>query len=197
MNNFTFGDENFGYYETIAGGAGAGDGWNGQSGVHTHMTNTRITDVEIIERRYPVLMRQFTLRPNSGGNGKWTGGDGVIRDLQFLKPLDMGILSERRSYHPFGLVGGEDAKCGINLIVTRDGRVLTLGPKNTYPLRPGDRFRVLTPGGGGYGAAKDKGKDKDKDHDDKQHTESLHPATMHTTWGSGSVAQRDAAQLSA
>lgn len=105
MNNLTFGDATFGYYETIAGGAGAGPTWDGRSGVHTHMTNTRITDPEILERRYPVLLREFSLRRGSGGNGMHRGGDGVIRRLQFRKPLNVSILSERRARAPFGMNG--------------------------------------------------------------------------------------------
>ena len=101
MNNFTCGDETFGYYETICGGAGAGPTWNGISGVHTHMTNTRITDPEIVERRYPMLVREFSLRNNSGGIGKFNGGDGVIREFEFLTSLSLGILSERRAFRPY------------------------------------------------------------------------------------------------
>jgi 5-oxoprolinase (ATP-hydrolysing) len=106
MNNFTFGNDRFGYYETVGGGAGAGDGWHGQTGVHTHMTNTRITDPEILERRYPVLLRQFAVRRGSGGQGKFNGGDGLVRELEFLEQLNMGILSERRVFAPYGLEGG-------------------------------------------------------------------------------------------
>ena len=150
MNNLTFGDENFGYYETIAGGSGAGPTWNGTSGVQVHMTNTRSTDIEVIERRYPVLMRQFKLRSDSGGKGQYTGGNGVIRDIQFLKPLDVGILSERRSFEPYGLNGGSNGARGLNEIITlQDNKVITLGPRNTYPIQPGDRIRIHTPGGGG------------------------------------------------
>ena len=93
MNNFTFGDETMGYYETIAGGAGAGPGWHGQHGIHTHMTNTRITDAEILELRYPVLLREFSLRKDSGGAGRWRGGDGVVREIQFLKVRVIFFLS--------------------------------------------------------------------------------------------------------
>ena len=107
MNNLTFGDARFGYYETIAGGAGAGDGWHGRSGVHTHMTNTRITDPEILERRYPVILRRFGLRGGSGGRGAWRGGDGVVREIQFRVPLTVSILSERRATCPYGIHGGE------------------------------------------------------------------------------------------
>jgi len=113
--------EGWGYYETIAGGAGAGPGWIGASGVHTHMTNTRITDGEsrfllrtlltiVFERRYPVILREFSLRPGSGGKGKYPGGDGVVRDIEFRIPCQVSILSERRVYRPYGLHGGDDAE---------------------------------------------------------------------------------------
>lgn len=128
-NNLTFGfggnqagqDEvkGFGYYETIAGGSGAGPDWDGTSGVHTHMTNTRITDSEVFERRYPVLLREFSIRKGSGGNGQHRGGDGVVRDIEFRIPVQVSILSERRVYHPYGLAGGEDAACGLNIWVRK------------------------------------------------------------------------------
>ncbi len=128
-NNLTFGFggneagheavKGFGYYETIAGGSGAGPDWDGTSGVHTHMTNTRITDAEIFERRYPVLLRTFALRPGSGGAGQHRGGDGVVRDIEFRIPLQVSILSERRVYQPYGLAGGQPAQCGLNLWVRR------------------------------------------------------------------------------
>jgi len=128
-NNLTFGfggnmsgqDEikGFGYYETIAGGSGAGPTWDGTSGVHVHMTNTRITDSEILERRYPVLLREFAIRRGSGGRGQHPGGDGVVRDIEFRIPLQVSILSERRVYRPYGLAGGEDAECGLNLWVRK------------------------------------------------------------------------------
>lgn len=151
MNNFTFGDEGMGYYETIAGGAGAGPGWHGRSGVHTHMTNTRITDPEILERRYPVVLHQFRLRPGTGGAGRYRGGDGVVRELEFLRPLTASILSERRVLRPFGLLGGGAAEAGVNLLVKRNGRLVSLGGKATVRVQGGDRIRILTPGGGGYG----------------------------------------------
>eukprot|EP01083_Nonionella_stella_P043070 116238_1 len=151
MNNLTFGDDTFGYYETICGGAGAGPTWNGTSGIHTHMTNTRITDPEILERRLPVLLREFSLRPGSGGNGKYRGGDGVVREIEFLRPLAVGILSERRSFRPYGMAGGEDAERGFNLIRTKEGVDISLGAKNTYYAQKGDAIRICTPGGGGYG----------------------------------------------
>ncbi|PGG97965.1 hypothetical protein AJ79_09020 [Helicocarpus griseus UAMH5409] len=170
-NNLTFGYggnisgeaeiRGFGYYETIAGGSGAGPDWEGTSGVHTHMTNTRITDSEVFERRYPVLLRDFSLRPGSGGNGQHRGGDGVIRDIEFRIPVQVSILSERRVYRPYGLNGGEDAQCGQNIWVRRtpkrgeeaewDVRLINLGAKNTAKMLPGDRIVIKTPGGGGWG----------------------------------------------
>jgi 5-oxoprolinase (ATP-hydrolysing) len=152
MNNLTFGDDSFGYYETIAGGAGAGPHWHGQSGVHTHMTNTRITDPEILEIRYPVLLREFNIRLGSGGQGKFIGGNGVIREIEFLKDnIEVGIISERRAFEPYGLEGGENASRGKNLIFYPDGRIQNLGGKNTIILEAGARIRIMTPGGGGYG----------------------------------------------
>ncbi|KAF2102344.1 hypothetical protein NA57DRAFT_35089 [Rhizodiscina lignyota] len=128
-NNLTFGFggnqsgreevKGFGYYETISGGSGAGPTWDGTSGVHTHMTNTRITDSEVFERRYPVILREFSLRPGSRGLGQHPGGDGVIRDIEFRIPVQVSILSERRVYHPYGLEGGEDAECGLNIWVRK------------------------------------------------------------------------------
>jgi 5-oxoprolinase (ATP-hydrolysing) len=151
MNNLTFGDKEFGYYETIAGGSGAGPTWEGRSGIHTHCTNTRITDPEILERRYPVLLREFSLRKGSGGKGKHKGGDGVIRELEPLRPLTMSILSERRTLHPYGLAGGEPAACGRNLLVRENGIVVNMGGRCSGKLNIGERLRIETPGGGGYG----------------------------------------------
>ena len=151
MNNFTFGNENFGYYETMGGGAGAGPHWHGQSGVHTHMTNTRITDPEILERRYPVMLREFSVRKNSGGSGKFIGGDGLVREVEFLEPLNAAILSERRVHQPYGINGGEPGKSGLNLFFRNDGTILFLGGKNEIHAETGDRIRIETPGGGGYG----------------------------------------------
>ena len=151
MNNFTFGNENFGYYETMGGGAGAGPHWHGQSGVHTHMTNTRITDPEILERRYPVMLREFSVRKNSGGSGKFIGGDGLVREVEFLEELNAAILSERRVHQPYGQNGGEPGKSGLNLFFRKDGTILFLGGKNEIHAETGDRIRIETPGGGGYG----------------------------------------------
>lgn len=158
MNNLTFGSDDaengFGYYETICGGSGAGHSWEGTSGVHTNMTNTRITDPEILERRYPVILRQFCLRPNSGGTGLHRGGDGVIRDIEFSLPMKVSILSERRAFQPYGLEGGEAGKRGENLWIKGSGkRIINLGGKNTASMLKGDRIIIKSPGGGGWGKA--------------------------------------------
>ncbi|WP_020587056.1 hydantoinase B/oxoprolinase family protein [Desulfobacter curvatus] len=152
MNNFTFGNDRFGYYETIAGGAGAGPTWHGQTGVQTHMTNTRITDPEILERRYPVLLREFSIRRGSGGRGRFNGGDGLVREVEFLEPLNVAILSERRVFAPYGLEGGESGKKGSNLFIRKDGTAICMGAKNEIAAQPGERFRIMSPGGGGFGA---------------------------------------------
>jgi 5-oxoprolinase (ATP-hydrolysing) len=153
MNNLTFGDDEFGYYETIAGGSGAGPTWKGQSGVHTHCTNTRITDPEILERRYPVLLHEFSLRTGSGGAGNNPGGDGVVRELEPLRPLTMSILSERRTLHPYGMEGGEEGACGLNLLIRKNGIVVNIGGRCSGSIGIGERLRIETPGGGGYGKA--------------------------------------------
>lgn len=151
MNNVTFGDENVGYYETVAGGAGAGPSWHGRSGVHTHMTNTRITDPEILEKRYPVVLQCFKLNEGTGGKGRYCGGDGIIREFLFRRPLTLSLLTERRVFSPYGLEGGEDGEKGKNLMIHADGRVVDVGAKNTVHVGPGDVFHLETPGGGGYG----------------------------------------------
>ncbi|TMS37914.1 hypothetical protein L596_004750 [Steinernema carpocapsae] len=153
MNNTTFGDEKMGgYYETIAGGSGAGDGFDGRSGVHTHMTNTRITDAEILESRYPVILQRFSLRPDSGGAGKFRGGDGVFRYIQFRRALKLSLLTERRVFAPYGLEGGKPGARGSNILRKLDGRRLYLGGKNSIFVEAGDLLEVETPGGGGYGS---------------------------------------------
>ncbi|TPX14762.1 uncharacterized protein E0L32_005157 [Thyridium curvatum] len=166
-NNLTFGTggkdpatgahaDGFGYYETIAGGAGAGPTWRGTSGVHVHMTNTRITDPEVFEKRYPCVLRAFTLRDGSGGRGANPGGDGTVRDIEFRVPVQCSILSERRSRRPYGMEGGGDGASGVNLIVRRDeeGResVVNLGAKATTKLGRGDRVIIQSPGGGAWGS---------------------------------------------
>jgi 5-oxoprolinase (ATP-hydrolysing) len=152
MNNLTFGNERFGYYETIGGGAGAGPGFAGASGVQVHMTNTRITDPEVLEERYPVRLETFALRHGSGGAGRWRGGDGVVRRLRFLAPARVALLSERRVRPPPGLAGGAPGACGRNALERRDGRVEELPGRVEIDVAAGDCLRIETPGGGGYGA---------------------------------------------
>jgi 5-oxoprolinase (ATP-hydrolysing) len=154
MNNFTFGDESRQYYETIAGGAGAGPGFDGASAVQTHMTNSRLTDPEILETRYPVLLERFAVRRGSGGEGANRGGDGVERHIRFRERMRANILSNRREVAPRGIEGGGDAKPGVNQLVRADGSVETLGATASAQMRPGDMFVIETPGGGGYGAAR-------------------------------------------
>ena len=152
MNNFSFGTSQFGYYETIAGGSGAGPGFDGQSAVQTHMTNTRITDPEVLENRYPVLLMQFRVRRESGGRGRFKGGNGVIREMMFLKDrIVTNVLSERRVTRPFGLEGGGPGKRGLNIWKSACGRVRNIGPKNCFTVMRGDCVKILTPGGGGFG----------------------------------------------
>jgi 5-oxoprolinase (ATP-hydrolysing) len=154
MNNVAFGDASFGYYETIGGGAGAGQGFDGASGVHTHMTNTRITDAEVLEARHPVQLLRFALRRGSGGAGRWRGGDGLERHYLFCAPVTVSVLSERRTIAPWGLAGGEPGACGRNAVERSDGRVEEVAGKATLQLETGDRLLVETPGGGGFGPAK-------------------------------------------
>ncbi len=152
MNNFTFGTERYQYYETIAGGAGAGPGFAGASAVQTHMTNSRLTDPEILESRFPVLLESFAVRHGSGGAGQWRGGDGAVRRIRFLEPMQAGILANRRRIAPFGLAGGGDAAAGINRIERSSGEVEVLPATASVAVSPGDVMVIETPGGGGYGA---------------------------------------------
>ncbi len=152
MNNFTFGNARHQYYETICGGSGAGPGFDGTAAVHTHMTNSRLTDPEVLEWRFPVLLEEFSIRRGSGGRGRWCGGDGVRRRLRFLEPMTASILSNRRVVAPFGLAGGGDGMCGRNYVVRVDGGLLELGATAAVEMSPGDVFVIETPGGGGYGA---------------------------------------------
>jgi len=153
MNNFTFGNERQQYYETIAGGAGAGPDFDGASAVQTHMTNSRLTDPEILEARYPVLLERFAIRRGSGGQGRQRGGDGVERHIRFREPMRANILSNRREVAPRGIEGGGDAAPGVNQVVRADGSIETLSATASAEMRPGDMFIIETPGGGGYGAA--------------------------------------------
>ncbi|TCD69315.1 hypothetical protein EIP91_008071 [Steccherinum ochraceum] len=214
-NNLTFGaggkDKDgknvtgWGYYETIAGGSGAGPGWHGTSGVHTHITNTRIGDVEILERRYPVLIHQFGLREGSAGKGKWRGGEGVVREFEFTEPLQVSILSERRTRQPYGAEGGGPGAMGRNTWIKQlreaDGdanadnddaqdnrqplqpRKINIGGKATVFMGKGDRLLIETPGAGAWGVPEDQEREEEADH---SHVKA---------WAArGSLAEREAAQ---
>jgi len=151
MNNFTFGNERYQYYETICGGAGAGATFDGASAVQTHMTNSRLTDPEVLEWRYPVRVERFSIRNGSGGRGLHNGGDGVVRQLLFLEPMNASILSNRRRTSGFGLHGGADGKPGKNYLIRADGTLKELDATAEVELDANDRFVIETPGGGGYG----------------------------------------------
>jgi 5-oxoprolinase (ATP-hydrolysing) len=153
MNNFTFGDERHQYYETVAGGSGAGPGFEGTAAVQTHMTNSRLTDPEVLEDRFPVLVEEGSIRRGSGGAGKWRGGDGAVRRIRFREPMPANILSNRRKVPPAGLAGGGDGACGVNRIERADGTGETLGATASADMLPGDVFVIETPGGGGWGEA--------------------------------------------
>ena len=152
MNNFTFGDETRQYYETIAGGSGAGPGFDGTAAVQTHMTNSRLTDPEVLETRFPVLLEEFSIRRGSGGDGANRGGDGAVRRVRFLEPLTAAILSNHRRTAPFGLSGGEDGAVGDNRVERVDGKAEPLGATAEVSMGIGDVFVIETPGGGGFGA---------------------------------------------
>ena len=151
MNNITFGDDTYQYYETVAGGCGAGDGFDGTSAVQTHMTNSRLTDPEVLEWRFPVLVEDFHLREGSGGAGKWRGGDGTVRRLKFREPMTVAVLASRREVAPFGLEGGAPGAKGINWVERADGTIVEMTGTDKCEMRAGDVFVVATPGGGGFG----------------------------------------------
>jgi 5-oxoprolinase (ATP-hydrolysing) len=157
MNNFTFGNERHQYYETICGGSGAGPGFDGTAAVHTHMTNTRLTDPEVLEWRFPVLLEAFAIRRGSGGEGKWRGGDGAVRRVRFLESMIAGILSSHRRIEPYGLAGGAVGAVGRNWIERADGAREELGGTATVAMQPGDVFVIETPGGGGFGKKRGEG----------------------------------------
>ncbi|AFZ20579.1 hydantoinase B/oxoprolinase family protein [Allocoleopsis franciscana] len=152
MNNFTFGNGRYQYYETICGGSGAGADFDGTDAVHTHMTNSRLTDPEVLEWRFPVLLEDFYIRPNSGGKGHHHGGNGVIRRVRFLEPMTAAILSSHRVVPPLGLERGETGALGKNYVQRSDGTVEELGSTAVAQMNPGDVFTIETPGGGGYGS---------------------------------------------
>jgi 5-oxoprolinase (ATP-hydrolysing) len=151
MNNLLFGNRRFGFYETVCGGAGAGPGFRGASAVHTHMTNTRITDPEVLEHRYPVRLNRFAVRSGSGGEGRWRGGDGAVREIVFLEEMSLSILSQHRVEAPYGMEGGGPGLPGRQRLVRASGEVEELASIDGREVGPGDRLILETPGGGGWG----------------------------------------------
>ncbi|MFC2090549.1 hydantoinase B/oxoprolinase family protein [Bacteroidota bacterium] len=151
MNNVLFGNDRFGYYETLAGGTGAGNGFNGSDAVHHHMTNTRITDPEVIEHRYPVRILKTSIRLDSGGKGKWNGGNGMTRIYEFRESVNLSLLTQRRQSGPYGMAGGEAGKNGEQFLVNQDGEKRKLKGIENLQIDAGDRLEIHTPGGGGYG----------------------------------------------
>jgi 5-oxoprolinase (ATP-hydrolysing) len=155
MNNFTFGSDAYQYYETIAGGSGAGPGFHGAAAVQTHMTNSRMTDPEVLEHRFPVLVEEHSIRRGSGGKGRWRGGDGALRRVRFLAPLTAAILSGRRVVAPHGLAGGGPGEVGRTWVERANGSLEELSYSQQTDMGPGDVFVVSTPSGGGYGYGED------------------------------------------
>jgi 5-oxoprolinase (ATP-hydrolysing) len=156
MNNLSFGNEHVQYYETIAGGAGAGPGFHGADAVQTHMTNSRLTDAEVLEARFPVRVESFSIRRGSGGSGRWHGGDGAVRQLRFLEAVEVSILSNHRRIAPFGLDGGGPGATGRNSVIRKNGVAEEIGATATLKLDAGDSLRIETPGGGGFGLSRRK-----------------------------------------
>ncbi|RQS71976.1 5-oxoprolinase [Burkholderia sp. Bp8963] len=153
MNNFTFGNARYQYYETIAGGVGAGPGFHGSTPVQTHMTNSRMTDPEVLEWRFPVQVQEHSIRHGTGGRGRWHGGPGALRRIRFLERMTAGILSDHRRVRPYGMAGGEPGQPGMNWVERIDGRIEPLASCDEVEMNPGDVFVVQTPTGGGYGHA--------------------------------------------
>ncbi len=151
MNNLTFGDDTYQYYETICSGSPAGDGFDGTDGVHVHMTNSRLTDPEILETRFPVVLEDFHIRKGSGGKGKWSAGDGTSRTIRFRQRMDCAILSQHREVPPRGLAGGGDGQVGRTLVRRLDGRVEELKGSDQTVLEAGEAVTVIPPTAGGYG----------------------------------------------
>ncbi|RPE45489.1 5-oxoprolinase (ATP-hydrolysing) [Streptomyces sp. Ag109_O5-1] len=152
MNNVTFGNDRHQYYETVASGSGAGDGFPGASVVQTHMTNSRLTDPEVLEWRLPVRLDEFAVRRGSGGAGRWHGGDGAVRRIRFLEPMTVSTLSQHRRVPPYGMAGGAPGALGANRVERADGTVTELGGSDAADVRPDDVLVIETPGGGGYGS---------------------------------------------
>jgi 5-oxoprolinase (ATP-hydrolysing) len=155
MNNVLWGTERFGYYETVCGGCGAGPGWEGASAVHSHMTNTRITDPEVVEHRYPVRVERFAVRAGSGGAGRWPGGDGAVRETVFLAPMSLSVLCQHRAEGPYGMEGGLPGAPGRQRVVRATGETVELSSVDGCEVGPGDRLVLETPGGGGWGPARE------------------------------------------
>jgi 5-oxoprolinase (ATP-hydrolysing) len=153
MNNLSFGNDRCQYYETVAGGGGAGEGFMGSIGLQSHMTNSRLTDPEVLEARYPVRLERFAIRSGSGGDGCWRGGDGLERTIRFLEPMSLSLISGSRRVAPFGLEGGTSGACGVNQLIRADGTEESLPGSVQLQLNAGDAIQMLTPGGGGFGAS--------------------------------------------
>jgi 5-oxoprolinase (ATP-hydrolysing) len=153
MNNFTFGNARHQYYETISGGSGAGPGYDGTSVVQVHMTNSRLTDPEVLEFRFPVRLDSYEIRPGSGGNGRWRGGDGGVRRVRFLEPMTASMLSNGRHHGAFGMAGGEPGAPGINRVERANGSRVALDHIASIEMGENDVFVIETPGGGGFGPA--------------------------------------------
>ena len=154
MNNFTFGNQRHQYFDPIRGGSGAGPGFHGTSAVHTHMTNSRLTDPEILEQRFPVLLECFAIRDGSGGDGRFRGGDGVVRRIRFLEPMSAAVIANHRKVPPFGMAGGEPGRIGKNWVERAngvEGRCEELASTEEVSMEAGDVFIIETPGGGGWG----------------------------------------------
>jgi 5-oxoprolinase (ATP-hydrolysing) len=155
MNNVTWGNEQFQYYETLCGGAGATAGQKGTSAVHTHMTNSRLTDPEILEQRFPVLLEEFSIRSDSGGKGHYKGGNGICRKTRFLQDMTANILSGHRRVAPYGMAGGKAGQCGNNYLIHADGTQQQLAETVQLAVKKEDILVLETPGGGGFGTEKD------------------------------------------
>ncbi|VAX26490.1 5-oxoprolinase, HyuA-like domain / 5-oxoprolinase, HyuB-like domain, partial [hydrothermal vent metagenome] len=153
MNNLTFGNAAHQYYETLCGGTGAGPYFQGTDAVHSHMTNSRLTDTEVLESRFPVRVEKFEIRQNSGGEGRFKGGNGVRREILFLEDMTLSLLSNRRKVPPFGLEGGKPGTLGKNWIQKADGTIIPLSGTDEIEVSLGDLFVIETPGGGGFGEA--------------------------------------------
>ncbi|MGV9628399.1 hydantoinase B/oxoprolinase family protein [Streptomyces sp. NPDC003487] len=166
MNNVTFGNDRHQYYETVASGSGAGDGFPGASVVQTHMTNSRLTDPEVLEWRLPVLLEEFAVRRGSGGAGRWPGGDGAVRRIRFRAPMTVSTLSQHRRVPPYGMAGGDPGTLGANRVERADGTVTALGGSDSTDVAPGDVLVIETPGGGGYGPPPADPSEQEKETDD-------------------------------